>query len=89
MKSGLELDPASVFSMEIDTDKENDRVRAEEKSKSADKKEMKSNSSNSIDDTPDDEYPEKGDEKSAELESVGNTKVRGGEQMVKLVRRHN
>ena len=39
---------------------------------------MKSNSSNSIDDTPDDEYLEKGDEKSAELESVRQTKVRGG-----------
>ena len=38
IKSGSELDPASVFSMEIDTDKENDRVRAEEKSKSTDKK---------------------------------------------------
>ena len=32
-----------------------------------------------MDDTPDDEYLGKGDEKSAELESVGYAKVRGGE----------
>ena len=80
IKSGSELGPASVINMKIDTDEDTDRIKVKEESEDTDNKELRSNSSESIDDTPDDEYLEKGDEKPAESESIGYTKVEGGEK---------
>ena len=80
MKSDSELGPASGISMDIDTDIETDRLSEKEKSEDTDKKEMRSNSPESVDNAPDDQSFKGGDEKSTKSESVGYTKVRRGER---------
>ena len=80
-KNGSELGPASEINMDISTDKETDRVRRkEEKNKDIDEKETRSNSSESVNDAPDDENFKGGTEKSTKLESVGYTEIKGGEK---------
>ena len=81
MKDGSELGPASEINMEIGTDKETDQVRRkEEKNKDVDEMETRSNSSESVNDAPDDENFKGGTEKSTKSESVGYTEIKGGEK---------